>query len=81
VEEVEKRGGKLSEMEMIRQRVRHFTDGLVIGSESFVEGVFLAARGYFGPRRRSGARKIRHAETSLRTMRDLDSQSGGRLRK
>jgi len=74
VEEVERKGGKLSEMEMIRHRVRHFTDGLVIGSESFVEGVFLVARGYFGPRRKSGARKIRHAETVLRAMRDLDSK-------
>jgi REP element-mobilizing transposase RayT len=74
VEEVERKSGKINEMEMIRHRVRHFTDGLVIGSESFVEGVFLAARGYFGPRRKSGARKIRHAETSLRAMRDLDSR-------
>jgi hypothetical protein len=74
---VGKKGGKLGEMEMIRHRVRHFTDGLVIGSESFVEGVFLAARGYFGSRRKSGPRKFRHAETSLRAMRDLDSRRLG----
>lgn len=71
VEEVLAAGGRLSEAEMIRHRVRHFTEGLVIGSGGFVEGVFRAARGYFGPRRRSGARRIRHAETSLRSMRDL----------
>ena len=76
VAEVLEKKGKLSEAEMIRHRVRHFTDGLVIGSEGFVEGVFRVARGYFGPRRKSGARKIRQVETSLRAMRDLGSKKG-----
>jgi hypothetical protein len=63
--------GKLSEAEMLRHRVRHFTDGLVIGSEGFVDTAFALARGYFGKKRRSGARKIRQVDTPLRSMRDL----------
>jgi len=64
-------GGKLSERQMLRHRVRHFTEGLVVGGESFVEGVFAAARGYFGARRRTGARRIRGVETELRAMKNL----------
>ena len=71
VEEVLAKGGQLTEAEMLRCRVRHFTDGLVIGSESFVEGAFALARGYFGKKRRNGARKIREVATDLRAMRDL----------
>jgi len=71
VTEVLAKGGRLSEAEMLRCRTRHFTDGLVIGGESFVEGAFALARDCFGPRRRSGARKIRRVDTPLRSMRDL----------
>jgi hypothetical protein len=59
---------------MLRHRVRHFTEGLAVGGESFVEGVFAAARGYFGARRKTGARRIRGVETELRAMRDLRQQ-------
>ena len=77
VEEVLAKGGRLSEAEMIRQRVRHFSDGLAIGGEGFVEGVFRLARGYFGARRKTGARRIRQAETPLRAMRDLGKKAIG----
>jgi hypothetical protein len=56
VEEVEAKGGKLSEMEMIRHRVRHFTDGLVIGSESFVGGVPRSAGVFRTPAQERGAK-------------------------
>jgi hypothetical protein len=36
-----------------------------------VEGVFSQARDRFGAWRRTGARKIRRAETELRTLRDF----------
>jgi hypothetical protein len=67
----------LSEAQLLRKRVRHFTDGLVIGTKRFVDEVFAATRDYFGPRRKSGARRIRHVETSLCAMRDLSDPSGG----
>jgi hypothetical protein len=51
--------------------VRHFTEGMAIGGESFIEGVFALARERFGANRRTGARKIRRAETELRSLRDL----------
>jgi putative transposase len=39
--------------------VRYFTDGAVIGSRMFIEEVFRHSRDRFGPRRKTGARKLR----------------------
>jgi putative transposase len=44
---------------MLRQRVRYFTDGAVIGSKEFVNEAFAGARERFGPKRRDGARRMR----------------------
>ena len=44
---------------LLRCRVRYFTDGAVIGSRSFVNEAFAAARERFGSRRKDGARKLR----------------------
>ena len=63
--------GRMSEAELLHQRVRYFADGMVIGSAGFVDGVFALTRGCFGARRSSGARPLVQAETSLRTMRAL----------
>ena len=62
---------QLTEGEALRCRVRFFVDGLAIGSQGFVERVFGLTRERFGPRRRSGARKMRKIRTSLCTLRDL----------
>ena len=70
-EEIQKSGGKLSGSEILLHRVRHFVEGAAIGSEGFLEEVFLEARSRFGIRRKSGARKIRGCETELRALRDL----------
>ena len=51
-------GGKLSLAQLLRCRVRHFSRGLVIGSESFVEDFFQSKRAIFSERRTSGARKL-----------------------
>jgi hypothetical protein len=59
VEAVLKSGGKLSRAELLRCRVRWFSDGVAIGSKSFVEGVFTKCRGHFGAKRKDGARKLR----------------------
>lgn len=44
---------------MLRCRVRYFTDGAVIGSRGVVDEVFHSCRNRFGPKRKSGARKLR----------------------
>ena len=75
VSKVLEAGGTLSEAEMLRCRTRYFVDGLVIGSEGFVNGVFAMMRGYFGAKRQSGARRMRGVETNLYTMRDLQKQA------
>jgi putative transposase len=75
VNEVLKVGGRLSEAEMLRCRTRYFLDGLAIGSEGFINWVFGMMRGYFGAKRRNGARKMREVETTLCTLRDLRKQA------
>lgn len=57
VSEIER--GKLSRAERLRCRVRYFTGGVAIGSQEFVENVFANHRWAFGPRRETGARRIR----------------------
>jgi putative transposase len=65
-------GGKLTLAQLLRCRVRHFTDGLVIGSESFVEAFFRARRETFSSRRKTGARKLRGGDWGgLRSARAL----------
>jgi putative transposase len=62
----------------LRCRIRYFTDGAVIGSRDFVDGVFESARHRFGPKRKDGARAMRgnarSAKGLLWSMRDLQSQ-------
>jgi REP element-mobilizing transposase RayT len=70
-EAVREKGGALSRAEMLRHRIRHFVDGTAIGTREFLEEVFRAAPERFGPRRKSGARKIRGCDTPLRALRDL----------
>ncbi|MBK1856469.1 transposase [Verrucomicrobiaceae bacterium 5K15] len=59
VEKVLGRGGKLTVGEMIRCRVRYFSDGMAFGSKTFVENVFREVRNRFGAKRQSGARAMR----------------------
>jgi len=49
----------------LRLRIRHMTDGVVLGSKGFVDAVWLAHRERFGVKRRSGARPIRGGGASL----------------
>jgi putative transposase len=57
----EEKARDLKISKVIQCRVRYFTDGAVIGSKSFVDGVFEASRDQFGPKRKDGARKPRGA--------------------
>ena len=67
-----KRGGRLPLHLALRCRVRYFTDGVVLGSSAFLEDFFEKRRAFFGPRRKTGARRMRGADWGgVRTLRDL----------
>ncbi len=63
--------GRLALPEYLRQKVRYFADGAVLGSRGFVEGILQATRGRFGPRRNTRARAMRVVDAELFTVRDL----------
>ena len=69
------RDGEISVGKMLRCRVRYFTDGAVIGSRIFVDEAFSRARERFGPKRKTGARKMKGnaapASGALWSVRDL----------
>jgi putative transposase len=44
---------------MLRWKIRYFTDSGVVGSRAFVESMFEQSRDRFGPKRKTGARKMR----------------------
>jgi hypothetical protein len=69
--QVLKEKGKLSTAEMVRLRVRYFSDGLVLGSKEFVENVFTENREKFGPKRKDGARRVSESESPLYALRRL----------
>jgi len=56
-------------------RVRYFTEGAVIGSKGFVDGIFEGKRERFGPKRKDGARRPRGSLGELKgdlwSLRDL----------
>ena len=62
--EVLSKGGRLSEADYLRCKVRYFSDGAVLGGKSFVEGIFEACRDRFSPKRKDGARPLRGLATS-----------------
>ena len=63
--------GKLSPAELVRLRVRYFSDGAVLGSKAFVEGIFEAQRERFSPKTKQGAKRITESETPFYTLRRL----------
>jgi len=63
--------GKLSTAELIHLRVRYFTDGVILGSREFVEGIFEAQRDQFSPKRKQGARRITQSATPFYSLRQL----------
>ena len=67
-------GGKLSTPELLRCRVRYFTDGAVLGSNEFVQEQFETFRGYLSERRKSGPRRMRGGDWGgLAVLRDLQT--------
>ena len=76
VEAVLKAGGKLSRADLLRCRVRWFSDGVAIGGQTFVEEIFDQCRDSFGPKRKTGARRLREdAAGNLNTLRNLRVKS------
>ncbi len=69
--------GKLSAAELVKLRVRYFTDGVVLGSKAFVNSIFEAQREQFSPRRQTGAKRIRESEEPLYALRQLRVQVVG----
>ena len=67
--------GRIPAAEQLTRTVRHFTDGLVLGTGALLTAVFEAQRAYFGPKRKSGPRKMRGGDWGgLRAMRDLQRE-------
>ena len=64
---------------MLMRRVRYFSDGAVIGSRECVERCFESARDRFGPKRKTGARRMRGAAADatgvIWSARDLRKES------
>lgn len=72
VRRVLEENGRLSLPELLRCKVRYFSDGLVLGTREYVNGIFLQHRDQFGPKRREGARRMRYGQwEGLHTARAL----------
>jgi putative transposase len=81
-EKILENGGKLSRAELLSCRVRHFSDGVVLGSREFVDAFFrnlksraqshASHRGQY-EKRETGARRVRqmNKEEALYSMREL----------
>ena len=68
-------GKTLSKVDLLRCRVRYFSDGLVLGSREFVEKAFQEKREWFGAKRMTGARGIPVKDGNLFSLRDLKMQA------
>lgn len=78
VAEVIRQKGKVPPADYVRVRVRAFTDGAVLGTRRFVDGIFHDLRHRFGPRRKDGARRLRGVDAAdLFALRDLRVRAFG----
>lgn len=59
VRQILAQNGCLSRFDLLRCRVRYFTDGLVLGSEEFVDAIVAGHRDYFSAKRRKGACRMK----------------------
>ena len=64
-EAVLKAGGKLPVLQALGLRMKRMTDGLVLGSQAWVEEIYAAHRGQFGRKRKVGARPLRGVEGGM----------------
>ncbi|MBT5705083.1 MAG: transposase [Verrucomicrobia bacterium] len=68
-----KKGAVLSPAQLLRLRIRYFSDGVVLGSRGYVNELFLEYQNRFGKKRETGARALNSALKALgfTAMRDL----------
>ena len=72
VKKVVEQEGELSPSQVLRARVRYFTDGMVLGSKEYVNLVFERHRGLFSKKRTSGARSMKGlSKSGMMVIRDL----------
>jgi hypothetical protein len=72
IKQVLEAGGELGMGQILRLRLRHMTDGVVLGSKDFVNEMFVLHRERFGPKRQNGARPLRGVPLAgLSALRDL----------
>jgi putative transposase len=75
VKQVQAAGGRLGLIDVMKLKVRYFSQGVAFGRTEFVERVFAGNRESFGKSRKDGARKMRgglgRMLGGLRTLRDL----------
>ena len=72
-------GGELGLAEVLRLRIRYFSDGVALGSKEFVNSVHAEFRDHFGKARQSGARQLQagKALSELSAMRNLRRERFG----
>lgn len=69
---IERRDGRIPLSDLLRARVRYFSDGMVLGSEAFVDEQFRKNRSAFGQNRKQAGKGIRgECWDGLHVMRDL----------
>jgi len=69
---INRQQGAIARPVLVKMRLRHFSEGVAIGSKAFLESVFESRRELFSARRVDGARKIQGVRWGgLMAMRDL----------
>jgi len=73
IRKVVEEGGDLALAEVLRLRVRYFSDGVALGSREFVDSIRSEFKDRFGSKRKTGARRIGkgNATPGLFAIRDL----------
>jgi hypothetical protein len=59
VRKVVEADGELPIAQVLRLKIRYFTDGMVLGSQDYVNQIFQTNRALFGKKRKTGARPMR----------------------
>jgi putative transposase len=62
LESVLKAGGKVEMSELLRMRVRYFSDGMVLGSREYLNGFYERQREYFPEKRKAVFAKPKGAD-------------------
>ena len=56
-------------LQMLGLRIKHMSDGMVLGSQAWVEEIYAAHRGQFGRKRKVGARPLPGESGGMCTLR------------